>query len=104
MKRVYLNELEEVSGELISCSQNDITNKIEELKQATNNFVWQGMAYDSYMRGFNIKINDLSRMNEGLTKIAKFLLQVGENYNNTNEKINNAYEELIEEFKQIREW
>ena len=101
MKKVYLDELDEVSSELISYSQNDIANKIEELRLSTNNFVWQGQAYNSYINGYNLKIDELVKMNHGLTSLAKFLALVKENYGNVNEKINNAYEELLEEFQRI---
>ena len=103
MKKVYLDELESTCNELVNYSQNSIANKIEELKQAPNNFVWQGLAYDSYVNNFNTKIDKLIRMNNSLTNLAKFLLSAEENYNNANERINNAYEELIEEIKKIRE-
>lgn len=101
MKKVYIDELEEVSNELIDYSENNINNKIEELKQSTNNFVWQGQAYSSYIRGFNTKINDLMRMNNSLTNLAKYLLTAKESYSDVNFKIGNAYEELLEEFQRI---
>lgn len=101
MRKVYLDELEEVSNELINYSENSINNKIEELKQATNNFVWQGLAYNSYISNFNTKINKLIRMNNSLTNLAKYLLMAKENYSDANSKISNAYAELLEEFQRI---
>ena len=53
---------------------NNMANIIEELKQAPNNFVWQGLAYNSYVSNFNTKINKLIKMNNNLTNLAKFLL------------------------------
>lgn len=103
MKKVYLDELESTGNELVNYSQNNIASKIEELKQTTNNFEWQGLAYNSYINAFNTKINKLIRMNNNLVNLAKFLLSVEENYDNTNKRISNAYEELIEEFKKKRE-
>ena len=47
-------------------------------------------------------LDKLIRMNNSLTNLAKFLLSAEENFNNANERINNAYEELIEEIKKIR--
>ena len=101
MIKVYLNELEETGNELISYSQNNIANEIEKLKLASNNFVWQGPAYNSFIAGYNAKIENLIRMNNSLTILAKYMLIVKENYSDTNEKINNAYEELLSEFKSI---
>ena len=44
MKKVYLNELENTGNEIINYSKNDIASKIEELKLAPNNLVWEGNA------------------------------------------------------------
>ena len=101
MTKVYLDELEDVSNELVSYSQNNISREVEELKLATNNFIWQGPAYNSFIDGYNTRINELIKMNECLTKIANFLSVVKDNYSDTNVKINNAYEELLEEFNRI---
>ena len=99
MKKIYLDELESISNELINYSQKNIADGIEELKLSTNNFIWQGPAYNSFINGYNLKIYELEKMNEELTKISKFLLSVTDSYSNTNLKISNAYEELLNEIK-----
>lgn len=104
MKKVYLDELEEVGNELISYSKNNIANKIEELKQVTNNFEWQSPAYNIYIREYNLKISNLERMNESLTILAEYLVRAKESYNDTNFKINNAYDELLEKIQKIGKW
>ena len=101
MTKVYLDELEDIGSELVSYSENNISNGVEELKVATNNLIWQGPAYNSFITGYNTKINELVKMNESLTKIARFLLIAKDNYSDTNARINNAYEELLEEFNRI---
>lgn len=101
MKKIYLDELEDISSELISYSENNIANKIEELKQTPNSFIWQGPAYNSFITGYNTKINELIKMNNGLTSIAKYLINVKESYGNANSRIDNAYEELLSEFQRI---
>lgn len=101
MTKIYLDELEDVSSELISYSENNIANKILELKQSPSNFIWQGPAYNSFIAGYNSKINELTKMNNSLTNLAKYLTNVKESYSDTNSKINNAYEELLSEFERI---
>lgn len=101
MKKIYLDELELREQELVSYSENNIKNKIEELKELTNGFVWEGKAHNSYVAGYNKRINKLLELNEGMTKIGKFLFSVKDSYQDANNKINNAYEELLAEFNKI---
>ena len=101
MKKIYLDELEEKENEIVSYSQTNIKEKIDELNKLTNGFIWEGKAHDSYIMGYNKKINKLLELNEGLTKIGKFLLSVKDNYQDANNRVNNAYEELLAEFKKL---
>ena len=101
MKKVYLDELENSSNELINYSQNNIGKTIEELKKSPNNMIWQGTVHNSYIAGYNKKIEELVKMNNGLTNLAKYLLSAKESYSNANARINNAYEELLSEMKRI---
>lgn len=101
MKKIYLDELEIREQELVNFSENNIKNKIEELRELTNGFVWEGKAHNSYIAGYNKRIDKLVSLNEGLTKIGKFLFSVKDNYQDANNRINNAYEELLEEFKKL---
>lgn len=101
MKKIYLDELEEKENEIVNYSQTNIKEKIDELNKLTNGFIWEGKARDSYIMGYNKKINKLLELNEGLNKIGKFLLSVKDNYQDANNRVNNAYEELLAEFKKL---
>ena len=101
MKKIYLDELEDVTNELINCSKNDIAKEIEELKLAPNNFNWNGLAYDTFMDGYNNHINKLIKMNNNLNDLGEYLKIVNEKYRDANYKIDRAYEELLNEFKRI---
>lgn len=101
MKKIYLDELEDVSSELINYSQNNITKIINDLKQTPNNFIWQGPAYNSFIKGYQNKIDELMKMNGGLNNLGKFLVTVKDKYNDANSRINNAYEELLNEFQRV---
>lgn len=102
MKKIYLNEIETKGEELVRYSKNDINTKIEELKVSPKKFVWQGPAYDTFIKGYNTKIKKITELNNNLAKIAEYLLRVKEDYSNTNERIENAYNELLDEFNSVR--
>ena len=101
MKRVYLEELESTGNNLINYTQNNMAKVIEELKLATNNFVWQGPAYNSYIKGYMVRIQRLEKLNNDMKKIAEYMLRVKDEYSNANGKIENAYNELVDESKRI---
>ena len=103
MKKIYLDEVRATGEELIQFTKNDITSKIEELKLVTKDLIWQGQAYNNFIEGYNAKIVKLEQMNDSLSNIANFLITVNDNYGETNRKIDNAYEELIEDFKKVGE-
>lgn len=99
MKKIYLDEIEDKSRELINFSKNDVALEIEELKKIPNNFIWEGLVKDKYLIGYNNRINKLSELNNNVSKIAEFLLRVNEDYHGANQRIDNAYEELLNEIK-----
>lgn len=101
--KVYLDELETSGNELVSYSKNDIANKISELKSATSNLVWEGNGADNYIENYNSKINKLEEYNNSLTTIANYLLTAKDSYTETNEKINNSYEELLAEYNIVED-
>lgn len=101
MKKIYLDEIEEVEKELVNLSEKNIKDNINELKLLPNSFIWNGKANTSYVKEYNKIIKKLEIMNNGLTKIASFLLAVKEEYQTTTNKIENAYEELAEEFRKL---
>ena len=102
MKKVYLDEIEEKAGEIISFSKNNINEKIVELKESTNGFIWQGLGHSSYVNGYNARLNKVMELNNNMTKIAEYLLRVREDYDNANHRIDNAYNELLDEFESMR--
>jgi len=98
-KKIYLDEIEAKSIELANFSKNDIANELEELRKAPTKLVWEGLAKEKYLVGYNKKVDHLIELNNNICKIAEFLQRVKDDYNGANEKINNAYEELIGELK-----
>ena len=98
-KKIYLNEIEEKSSELASFSRNNIHNELEELKNAPNKLVWEGLAKERYLNLYRKKLNHLYELNNNVCKIAEFLQRVKDDYDGANDRINNAYEELISELR-----
>ena len=101
MTKVYIDELEDKGNELINYSQNNIKETICNLKASTNNLIWDGPGYQSYISQFNSKINKLEKINNNLSKIASYLITAKDEYYDTNIKIDKMYEELLEEYKEI---
>ncbi len=101
MKRIYLDEVEDTSYKLVHYSNNEIANKINDLKNAVNNFVWEGPASAVFLQKYNIKIEKMIQMNESLANIGKFLLNVKDNYSDVNRKIDNSFNELMGEFEKV---
>ena len=99
MVKVYLDEVENKANELVNYSKNDISLKIEDMKNLTDKFIWKGQASESFISGYKNKINKLAELNNKMSKIAEFLFTVNSGYQETNERVNNMYEELVEEFK-----
>ena len=99
MKVIYIGEIEEKSNELANFSKNNIATEIDQLKELPQKFVWKGLAKDTYVSGYNKKINKLIELNNNVCKIAEFLVTVANNYTDANSKISNAYEELLSEIK-----
>lgn len=103
MKKVYLDELEETGNELVNYSKNEISSKINDLKNVTKDLDWNGIGYETFVEGYNKKVNRIVEWNENLTKMASFLLTAKNDFNDTNEDIEKQYNEslseLIEELK-----
>ena len=99
MKVIYIDEIEKKSNELANFSKNNIAIEIKQLKELPQKFVWKGLAKDTYINGYNKRINKLVELNNNICKIAEFLKNVASDYTDTNNKINNAYEELLSEIK-----
>ena len=97
MKKVYLDELSKKSSELIDYSKNNIANKIEQIRLLSESIIWKGPGSIEYLNNFNSKINQLVKLNNNVRKIAEYLLDVADNYNLANNRINSMYEELLKE-------
>ena len=93
VKKIYLDEVEDTSYKLVHYSNNEIANKINDLKNAVNNFVWEGPASAVFLQKYNIKIEKMIQMNESLANIGKFLLNVKDNYSDVNRKRDNSFNE-----------
>ena len=102
MPKVYLDELEEEGTKLVNYSKNDINEKINELAKATSNFVWNGPGYQAYITEYNSKIKMIQKINNNLTKIASYLIDAKEEYSDTNNQINSKYEELLDEYEELK--
>lgn len=102
MKKIYLDEVEEKGSDLMNFSRIEISQKIEELRLAPNNFIWQGRAHASFMESYNKKIDTVTKLNDNFVKIAEYLLQVKDDYHNTNQQIDNAYNELLSDFEKVK--
>ena len=61
--KVYLDELDEKSRELVSYSRNNIGVKIDELANVFKDTTWKGNASNKFITGYNQKINKLRRLN-----------------------------------------
>ena len=97
MNKVYLDELESIGNELVNYSKNEISSKIDELKNLTNNLEWNGMGYETFIEGYNNRINKIIEWNDNLTRMASFLLTAKDDYTDTNENIESKYNENLEE-------
>lgn len=99
MKRVYIKQIEERSNEIVNYSKTVVASKIENLKTLPKGFEWHGRAKDSYIKGYDAKIEKLIKHNENIAKLAETLLVVADSYGDANIKIENATEEILMELK-----
>lgn len=99
MTKIYLDEIDSIGKILVNIAKVDISEKIEELKTLPNQFDWSGLSHDTYIQEYNKKINKIIGYNENLKKIAEYFFLVRDDYSNVNDKINEAYEEILNEIK-----
>lgn len=97
MKRVYIKQIEERSNEIVNYSKTVVASKIENLKTLPKGFEWHGRAKDSYIKGYDAKIEKLIKYNENIAKLAEIMLIAADSYGNANIKIRNAAEEILME-------
>jgi uncharacterized protein YukE len=103
MKKIYLDEIENSQNEMVNLIEKEMKERINELRKLTDNLVWQGRAYNSYITNYSKKMDKLDEFNMGLIKIIIFLSLTKDDYEEANTKINNAYEELLLDFKKMEE-
>ena len=101
MKKVYIDELETKGIELVNYSQNDISEKIDELKSIKEEFKWNGIGYLAYINQYDAVLNKIERINNNLSLIAKFLLDVKDGYEEVNMDINGVYEKALEDYEEL---
>ena len=97
--KVYLDELNDASRKLVSYSKIDIKNKIDELKNIGESIKWYGPAHDSFINGFNKRIDNLNKLNSKISVFGEYLENSYTNYSETSNKVNNSWEEYITEMK-----
>ena len=97
--KIYLDKLEESSNKLINLSKNDIGSNIKELDELFNNVKWQGKAFNIFISGYKNRINMLKKYNDNLTKLALYLKDGFNNYNDTNDKLVKSWDSFIDEVK-----
>ena len=97
--KIYLDKLEESSNKLINLSKNDIGSNIKELDELFNNVKWQGKAFNTFISGYKNRINMLKKYNDNLTKLALYLKDGFNNYNDTNDKLVKSWDSFIDEVK-----
>ncbi len=97
--KIYLDELEDKTTKIINYSQNDISDKIKELQSVFNNSKWQGKACNTYLSGYNEKLTQINRYNDNIRLLAEYLKEANINYQETNEKLSQSWDDFINEIK-----
>ena len=95
--RIYLDELDEKSTELVNYSKNNIASKINELAIVFNDINWHGKASNAFINGYNNKINNLKRLNNNIELLARFLRECHDNYSETNNTLGKSWDSFIDE-------
>lgn len=97
--KIYLDKLEEESNKLINLSKNDIATNVKELDELFNGVKWTGKGYNTFINGYKARMNRLKKYNDNLTKIALYLKDGFNNYNETNDKLVKSWDNFIDEIK-----
>ncbi len=95
--RVYLDELENKSRELINYSKKDITDKINELKLLGEEIIWHGPAHDNYIKEYNKRIEKLQALNNKICLFGEYLKFCSEHYGETQEKLTKNWNKYLDE-------
>lgn len=97
--KVYLDELENKSNELVNYSKIDIANKINEIKNSFDGISWNGKAHSTYINGFNKKITKLERLNKNMELLARYLVECHNDYDSINHDLGKKWDDFIDELK-----
>ncbi len=97
--KIYLDELEEKSNKLINYSKHNIDNKVNELDSLFDDMKWSGRGYNTFISGYKSRINKLKKYSNNLTKLAIYLKDGFNNYNETNDKLVKSWDNFIDELK-----
>jgi hypothetical protein len=82
-------KLKEVGTDTVSYAQNDISSKIEELKNLKSQTVWEGEDKDKVMQEYDNLMNDLQKLAQMIAKYGAFTIGVADTYQNASTKIKN---------------
>lgn len=85
-------KLKEVGTDTVNYAQNDIANKITELKDLKNQVIWEGEDKDKVMQEYDKLMNDLQNLSKMIAKYGTFLIGVSETYQSASAKIKNIME------------
>ena len=95
--KVYLDELEEESNELVKYSNEKINPKINELKTLFDDVIWAGKGYNTFINGYNQKIKYLEKAGNNIELLAKYLTNAEKDYREVNGKIVNSWNDFVDE-------
>ena len=97
--KIYLDELSDASRRLINYSNNDINNKIMEIKSIGESIKWNGPAHDKFIDGFEKQIINLEKLNAKIRLFGEYLAHAEESYNDTNNDVNKTWNNYLDEMK-----
>ena len=97
--KIYLNELEEQTNKLVTFSKNDINTKISELKTIFDDVNWQGKGHNTFINGYNNKINYLEKMGNNILLLTEYLTNCHNDYSETNDKLIKSWDKFMDEIK-----
>lgn len=97
--KVYLNELDDKSNELINYSKNNIASKIDELSMVITDIDWYGNAGNKYKLGYDKKIIKLKKYGENIEKLGKYLAESHNSYKESNDDLERSWNDFLDELK-----
>ena len=98
-KKIFLDELDSKSNELTSFCNNEIKNKIDELKNIMVDVKWSGKAYEAFIREYNNQIDEIFTINEKLKLLGKYLNTCNSNYKDTTIGLNKKWDNYMRDLR-----